>query len=158
MWRLHRRIKNLESAGDRPAGREEITRGIAHRIEMAILDELARLRAPRHIPGQKDPKDRIGPSLMKERYGPAWTYGQWLELAIRRVFFERLEECLSPGWVGTEDYLPCLDEEDLTQEGRERMATEWIESRREAHGGSWDEVNKWTRQEREKAVREEWEV
>jgi hypothetical protein len=161
MGNLRRRIKNLEAASPPPEDLGEIKHKMFKRVRMAILDEYARIRAPRHIPGQKNPKDRIGPPLVVELYGPAYTTGQFHELATRRAVFDRLEECLSSGFITSEDFTQYLEPEDLTPEGREKLVQtliglekEWLESQ----GIEWDEVNRWERERREKALREEWEV
>jgi hypothetical protein len=161
MGSLHRRIKNLEATSTPPEPPEEIVRKMMQRLDMVIWDELGRVRAPHFIPGQKDPKDRVGPSLVVQRYGAAYTYGQHHELAIRRVIEERgLDEVMKPKFEGT-DFRPYIKDEDRTPEGRERLVQMFIEfhkERVEELGASWDEVNKWARQDHEKAVREEWEV
>ena len=141
-------MRNLEATSTpREDERERIKRGMRQRIRMAIVDERGNVLAPRFVPG----KVNSGPLLLEELYGPAGTYGQQHELAIRRVLFDRLE-VLSPGFVTMEDFLPYIDPEDLTPEGRERLAGTWIEATKEGciheRGMAWDEVAKWERERR----------
>jgi hypothetical protein len=158
MGNLIRRLENLEKNTPTPGEDEEqIQRGIRHRIFLAITEELGDVRAPRFISGQKDPRDRIGKSLIEELYGPAYTEEQYCTLAVRRAF-DRLEEILSPGYCTGDNYLQYLNEEDLSPQGRERAAQKWIEAMRLDSEETWTEVNKWERERREKALREEWEV
>jgi hypothetical protein len=144
-----RRMRKLEATSTpREDERERIKRGMLQRIRMAIVDERGNVLTPRFVPG----KVNGGPLLLEELYGPAGTYGQQHELAIRRVFFDRLEEVLSPGFVTMEDFLPYIDPEDLTPEGRERLAGTWIEATKEGciheRSMAWDEVDKWERERR----------
>lgn len=141
-------MRKLEATSTpREDERERIKRGMRQRIRMAIVDERGNVLAPRFVPG----KVNGGPLLLEELYGPAGTYGQQHELAIRRVLFDRLE-VLSPGFVTMEDFLPYIDPEDLTPEGRERLAGTWIEATKEGciheRGMAWDEVDKWERERR----------
>jgi hypothetical protein len=143
-----RRMRKLEATSTpREDERERIKRGMRQRIRMAIVDERGNVLAPRFVPG----KVNGGPLLLEELYGPAGTYGQQHELAIRRVLFDRLE-VLSPEFVTMEDFLPYIDPEDLTPEGRERLAGTWIEATKEGciheRGMAWDEVDKWERERR----------
>jgi hypothetical protein len=86
-----------ESAASGPDP-EEIARKMRRRIFMLITDELGVVQAPQFILKVVNG----GPSLAEEAHGPAYTVGQYHELAIRRPM-DRLDEGLGPTFNTTDD-------------------------------------------------------
>jgi hypothetical protein len=140
---LNGRVERLGRRMRRPDP-EEIDRRVSSRILMGITDALEKLRAAgskRGGPGYAERPERK--SVMEETYGPDWTVAQWCEEAIRRFVYNRLEECLSPGFCTHHDFRQYLEEDDLSPEGRERLVQEYLEHFRflmeEEVGFSWEE-------------------
>jgi hypothetical protein len=138
MWR---RLEDLEAGvSAQSPGSEEARKAVRQRIGMAVMEEAGNLRAPR-FRRAKDPADRTLPPEAEELWGEDFTVGQVYELAIERVF-DRLEEVLATPSGVTGDLRPYVSPEDLTSEGKARLAashTEAWRKRLEEHGSGWDE-------------------
>jgi hypothetical protein len=148
---IRRRLDRLESEGPSPDDEERIKAAIRERIMMAYLDEKASLMAPGFRRAKKAEDRRLEPEAVR-LWGRAYTEGQLAEEALRRVF-AKLEEVLRKPSGNTGDLLQYVTPEELTPEAKERMCQLWIEGKKlriEEQGGSWDEVNRFERERREK--------
>jgi hypothetical protein len=92
--------------------------------------------------------------VAEELYGKAYTVGQLTELVADRLFTrERLEAALSPGYITPEDLREHLEDffEDI-----EQTKAAWLEDEQKKFGADWDDVNRFERSRRQKALEEEW--
>jgi hypothetical protein len=150
--------------------RERIERETTLRIWRAISDEMGTTRAGGGRRGG-NPPGPVQVPIVEQVYGPAWTYRQWDELVVGRVFTpERLDNALGTGEAhSNEDLRPHFD---LENQDLEELKAEWMGAMREMHasmhkddGEAWDDVNKWYRErlekaeaERQRAIQGEWEL
>jgi hypothetical protein len=151
MSKAQRRI--LKSAeefiGTREKESERIKKAIGQRFFCANLDEQHAVIAPRFVRGKG-----TQPPVAEELYGKAYTVGQLTELVADRLFTrERLEAALSPGYVTHEDLREHLEDffEDI-----EQTKAAWLEDEHKKIGADWDDVNRFERSRRQKALEEEW--
>jgi hypothetical protein len=153
-------------ASSTPDEGERIERALTKRIWFAIIDELSNTTAAGGKWGGPDIRSRPEvKSICEQTFGPAWTYRQWHQLVVDRVFTpERLDKALGTGETGTnEDLRPYFD---IENEDLESLKELWFEALRIRDGQTdteLDDVNRWHREEQEKAeqerqqaIRQEW--